>query len=1418
MALSASPGHSAYGAASLRAQAGAMRRPVRAAMTGFHPAVDDWFRSSFRQPTAVQSGAWPAIAAGGHALLAAPTGSGKTLAGFLAVIDDLLRRSQQDDLPERTQVVYVSPLRALSTDVRRNLRAPLAGIDLALEEAGQAVSGITAGLRTGDSSPAERRKLLIKPPHILVTTPESLYLLLTSEGGRRMLGDVRTVILDELHALAGGKRGAHLALTLERLQMLTGKPLRRIGMSATQRPLKRMACFLLGNRNEDCEIVDAGAGRTRDLALELPGSPLQAVMPLEVWGEIYDRVADLVRRHDSALVFVNTRRLCERAARQLSERLGEEAVASHHGSMSKAHRRAAEQRLKSGRLKVLIATASLELGIDIGAVDLVCQLGSPRGISVFLQRVGRSGHAVGRTPKGRLFPLSRADLVESLALLKAASRNVLEEIHVPPGAADVLAQQIVAECACGERGTAELHEALARAWPYRNLERKQFLRLAQMLAEGYATRRGRSGAYLHYDSVKEKLRPRRAARITALTNGGTIPDQFDYDVLLAPSETRIGTLNEDFAFESLPGDIFQLGNVSYRVLRVTSGKVYAEDAQGAPPTIPFWFGEAPGRSRELSQGVAELLDGVDARLAAGEDPAAWLEAIPGAPTEAARQAAEYLAAGRAALGALPGTGRFVVERFLDELGDMHVVIHSPLGSRLNRAWGLALRKRICRKFNIEPQAAALDDSIVISLGPGHSFPLSDLGGWLKSSSSLHVLTQAVLDSPMFPARWRWAATTALAVVRNRNGQRRPAQFQRSDAEDLMVALFPDVVACAENLAGDRAIPDHPLVRQALDDCLHELMDAEGLQVLLRKLEAGEASVVFAEPASPSVLAQEVIMAKPYAFLDDAPAEERRTQAIRTRHLMDAEEAAMLARPDPQAIADVRAQAWPRPRDADELHDALNVAGFMAEAELGEHAEILAELAGQGRALEVAAPDGRKNWACIERSAELRAACGPRSGTRAAAIRELLRSRLEVLGPVTAAELALPLALAPAAAAEALAALESEGFVVRGKFRSAAAQAGGGQEEWCERGLLARIHRRTLKSLRQQVRPVSPAEFTAFLFHWQGLAGETRRGPESLRLALERLEGSAAPAAAWESSVLPARIEDFSPPMLDQVLASGEWLWKRVEPAAGGARRRMAANTPVCLLRREFLELWPVSTARLEGLSFGARAVFENLRARGADFFLSVVRSTGMLRSQVEMALGELAASGLVTSDRFTGLRALITRADRRPRFGGLRARASGVQAGGRWSALGGPPVGEIDEEERVRYLAESMIRRYGVVFRALLLREKGLPPWRMWLRTYRRMEARGELRGGRFVSAFSGEQFASPEAVEMIRALRRRKQLGLSLSIASADPMNLTGVLSPQRIPAHPPCRIRYENGIPLIQAAERRLALDERRVFGAGC
>ncbi|HET7595370.1 MAG TPA: DEAD/DEAH box helicase, partial [Burkholderiales bacterium] len=773
----------------------------------FHPATAAWFTRTFGRPTPAQAEAWPAIKARGHTLIAAPTGSGKTLAAFLAAIDDLVREGLEHGLPAETRVLYVSPLKALSNDIRANLEAPLEGIREELERGSQpefALHGsvaegegsldIRAWVRTGDTPPNERAKMARTPPHIVVTTPESLYLLLTSESGRRMLRTVRTVIVDEIHALAGNKRGAHLALSLERLSALAGEPPVRIGLSATQKPIEAMAQFLTGGA--ECRIVDTGHVRARDLALEVPRSPLSAVMANEVWTEIYDRLAELINAHRTTLIFVNTRRLAERAARHLAERLGEDAVTAHHGSLSKEHRLDAEQRLKHGKLKALIATASLELGIDIGDVDLVCQLGTPRSISAFLQRVGRSGHGVGRTPKGRLFPLSRDDLVECTALLDAVARDELDRIQMPVAPRDVLAQQIVAEVANGEWREDDLYAMFKHAWPYRELPRAEFDAIVKMLAEGYSTRRGRHGAYLHRDVINGMLRPRRGARMSALMNGGVIPDQFDYEVVLAPDGLRVGTLNEDFAFESIAGDIFQLGNTSYRILKVGQGKVYVEDAKGQPPNIPFWFGEAPGRADELSAAVSRLRAQVSEWLNSGVEAARERsQAEWGLAPAAADQLIEYLAAARAALTVLPTQETLVFERFFDEAGDQHLVIHSPFGSRINRAFGLALRKRFCRKFNFELQAAALEDTIVLSLGATHSFQLEDVAHYLHSNTVREVLTQALLAAPMFPTHWRWNATTALAIKRMRNGKRMPPAFQRSDAEDLMALIFPDQLAC-----------------------------------------------------------------------------------------------------------------------------------------------------------------------------------------------------------------------------------------------------------------------------------------------------------------------------------------------------------------------------------------------------------------------------------------------------------------------------------------------------------------------------------------------------------------------------------------------------------------------------------------------
>ncbi len=1398
----------------------------------FHPAVAAWFEENFAAPTPVQAQAWPAVQSGRHALLAAPTGSGKTLAAFLAVIDQLVREGEVLGLPDETRVLYISPLKALSNDIHKNLEVPLAGIQANLGELSPLQ--MRAAVRTGDTPASARARMRRQAPHILVTTPESLFILLTSESGRDMLGTVRTVIVDELHAVADNKRGAHLALSLERLDALCKRPPVRVGISATQKPMSVMARFLLGNRDEACEIIDTGYVRERDLALELPASALQAVMAGEVWTEIYDRLAELVLAHRTTLIFVNTRRLAERVSRHLAERLDDGAVTSHHGSLAREHRLDAEQRLKAGELRALVATASLELGIDIGDVDLTVQLGSPRGIAPLLQRVGRSGHGVNALPKGRLFPLSRDDLVECVALLDAVHREELDVICPQGPALDVLAQQIVAEVAARDWGIDELYIQLCRAWPYRNLSREQFNALLAMLADGFTTRRGRRAVYLHLDAVNERLRARRGARLTAMTNGGAIPDQFDYDVVLMPEEFSVGSLNEDFAFESLPGDIFQLGNTSYQILRVETGKVYVQDAHGAPPNIPFWFGEAPGRSNELSFAVSRLREQFSEYRAAGNTRLrAWLQDELGLQDSAREQLTDYLATADAVLGGLPTQQRIVMERFMDELGDTHLVIHSPYGSRLNRAWGLALRKRFCRKFNFELQAAALEDSIVLSLGPTHSFPLADVAKYLKASSVRQVLIQALLAAPMFPTRWRWAATIALAVRRNRNGKKIPPQFQRGDAEDLMALVFPDQLACAENIAGDRQVPDHPLVQQTLDDCLNELMDVAGLEALLTRMAEGEVQVDALDLTSPSPLAQEIISARPYAFLDDAPAEERRTQAIRSRHLLDPDEAARLAKPDPAAIDEVGAEAWPLVRNADELHDALVLSGFLSAAECADETwqPYFEKLIAQRRATAFTPEGGEALWVAAERLAELQQVAAHaslelaidavttfRSGGEAAdpksALVELLRSRLETLGPVTATALGQPLGILVSSVTNALQALEIEGFVIQGRFRGQA----GDETEWCDRRLLARIHQRTIRSLRKQVEPVSPAALMRFLFRWHGLAGERAEGPEAVRAALSRLQGFSAPAAAWEKYLLPSRADAYLPSDLDQLLASGGFVWLR--PWGDGnssARPGPVRNTPIALIERSNLSVWtpmwlPATDDEPELPALAAK-IRDALRTQGAMFFVDLVQHTGLLRTQVEEGLALLVARGLVTSDNFSGLRALITPASRRPRYSSRRRRtAVGVDAAGRWSLLAAAANATADGEElrfdeaQAEQVAVALLNRYGVVFRGLLHREsKRLPPWRLLVRVLRRLEARGEVRGGRFVNGFGGEQFAWPEAVEQLRQARNADR-DLEVAVSAADPLNLAGIITPgERVAATARNRLLYRGGSPVAILAGGR-------------
>jgi ATP-dependent Lhr-like helicase len=1403
----------------------------------FHPAIQNWFYDQFDQPTQPQLDAWRAISSDNHALVAAPTGSGKTLAAFLTAIDGLVKQAVEGALGQEVSVVYVSPLKALSNDIQRNLQNPLQGIQEYFDDSTDSgvMPLIQAMVRTGDTTQSERAKMIRNPPHILVTTPESLYILLTSESGRSMLSTARTLIIDEIHALVPTKRGAHLALSMERLQGLCSHPLTRIGLSATQEPIETVTQFLTGlDPAKECQVINSGHQRNRDLQICLPESRLEAVMAGEVWSEIYSTLEALIEQHQTTLIFVNTRRLAERLAKALAERLGDEAVTSHHGSLAKEHRFSAEQRLKTGQLKALVATASLELGIDIGDIDLVCQIGSPRAVSVFLQRVGRSGHSLGKVPKGRLFPLSRDDLVECVALLDAVAEGELDQLSVYPQPLDVLAQQIVAEVAAGELILDELYQWIKKASPYQNIKRKQFDDVITMLADGFSTRRGRRSAYLHLDSVNARIRPRKGARLTAITNGGTIPDQFDYDVILQPEGLKIGTLNEDFSFESLPGDIFQLGNTSYQILKVELGKVLVRDAKGQPPNIPFWVGEAPGRTDAMSHSVSRLRANLESWLGQGIDEARKrVKQHYNIEDSAVTQLVEYLGAAYSALGALPTRETVIFERFFDEAGDQHLVIHSAFGSRVNRAWGLALRKRFCRKFNFELQAAALEDTIVLSLGSTHSFPLEEPASYLKSASVEDVLTQALLDAPMFPTHWRWNASIALAIRRFSNGSRTPPQFQRSNAEDLVAVVFPDQIACAENLAGRREIPDHPLIAQTLHDCLNDLMDVSKLKEILDRLDRGEIRLVCKDLTAPSPLSEEVLTAKPYAFLDNAPAEERQTALVRTRQFLHPEDAITLGLLDQEVVDEVRKEAWPSVASHDECHDALLILGGVSAQEVALYGwrQWLDRLVLEQRACQVSVND-RQIWVAAERLSlwlilhpdltrnPVIEPVGSMQGVDAdsesinIAVIELIRMRLQGTGPVFAEEIADFLQLSPESVSQGLLALEQEGYAMRGKFEEFSKQVDG-QDQWCERGLLARIHRRTIKNLRKQIQPVSVSGFMRYLFQWQGLDGENhseQEDPESLAIVLQQLEGIEVSAGAWEESVLPARLNGFMSYWLDILCTSGRFTWLRLNTPNSGfdPSRRSNKQSPITLCPRQGLVHWQrfsKQNLELDQLSSRGRQLYELLSGQGAQFFGDLLPQVDGLPMEVEHGLAELVTLGLVTSDNYAGLRALTgtEKSSRMNRGRKARTNSPAMEKAGRWSLIQGNLLPleqsrepEIDSWESVEYIAKVLLRRYGIVFRRILDTENSVPSWRELHYVYRRMEARGEVRGGRFVDGQAGEQFALPEAVGLLRKMAKQEDQTL-VSISAADPLNLTGTILPgDRVASIRKNRILFRSGKPI--------------------
>jgi ATP-dependent Lhr-like helicase len=1355
----------------------------------FHPAVRVWFERRFSGgPTDAQTGGWPAIVAGRHTLICAPTGSGKTLAGFLAAIDALYKEHEGgESIGGVTKVVYLSPLKALAVDVHTNLEQPLEEIADVARELGYDPAPVTVGVRTGDSTSSQRQTMLRRPPNLLVTTPESLYLYLTAERSRQTLKTVETVIVDEIHALARDKRGSHLALSLERLAAVAERRPVRIGLSATVKPVEAAARLLVGAAEPMPTVVDSGHRRALEISLEMPDGELEAAMPSDQLDEVLDRIAGHVAEHRTTLVFVNTRNLSERVAHELGERLGEDQVAAHHGSLSRERRQRVENRLRAGELRALVATASLELGIDVGPVELVCQVGSPHSIATFLQRVGRANHQRDGVPRGIIYPTTRDELVECTALLASVKRGLLDSLHPPQLPLDILAQQVVAETAArGDDGVSEdeLLALMRGAWPYRALTSGQFEEVLDLLSNGVETGRGKRMAYVHRDRVNGRLRARRGARLASLTSGGAIPETGDYRVLLEPGDVFIGSVNEDFAIESMQGDVFLLGTHPWQISGVTNGILRVRDATGRHPTIPFWLGEAPGRTDELSQEVSRLRRSVAERLDVDgrEGAMSYVEKIAGIDDFASALVVDYLNAGRAALGGvLPSDEDIVFERFFDESGGMQLIIHAPLGSRINRALGLGLRKKFCLNFDFELQAAASNDAALLSLGPQHSFPLEDVPAFLRSHNVQDAVTQAVLRSPMFTARWRWNLNRSLAVLRRKGGKLNPFNIQRMESDDVMAAVFPDLAACQDNSpAGPVEIPDHLLVRETLNDCLTEAMDIDGLRSLVSRFEEGTIRLHFVDTVEPSVLAHEILNGRPFTYLDeDAEIGERRSRAVPLRRGLPVEPRE-LGKLDPDAIARVKAEAVPDVRDADELHDVL--LSLIASIPRDEWTEHFEALVADGRCFELhRASTPKPLWAATERRPELEALFADASFTPdhqlpptlamrdgadpdEAAMR-MVQGHLEISGPVTEEELVASTGLSTGDVKIALEALRGRGIAVGGRFETP------NGEQWCARRLLARIHSYTRERRRAQVRPLSQEEWEHFLRAWWRVAPGTQlHGRAGVAEVIEQLQGSERPAAEWER-ILAARVESYRPEWLDDLCLSGEVVWGRLsllERAVEGEEpetwtgKTPSRRTPITFMLREDLP-WLLQAHRgaavpAEPSAGVSREVLDALRDRGALFHSELQSITDRLPTEIEEGLWDGVARGLISADGFNAIRSLLHARSRfarrqrtRPRPGSRGRRGSWRHAvEGRWTLL--PAVEQIEEvEELAELVAWQLLLRWGVVFRDVYLKERLALPWRDILWALRRLEARGLTRGGHFVTGISGEQFANETTIPLLR-------------------------------------------------------------------
>jgi ATP-dependent Lhr-like helicase len=1411
-------------------------------LSSFSPEVRGWFERAFAGPTPAQEGAWPAIASGEHVLVSAPTGSGKTLAAFLWALDRLRERGGAG----RTRVLYVSPLKALAYDVERNLRAPLRGIGA--EE-------VTVGIRTGDTPQRERAAMARKPPDILVTTPESLYLILTSQA-RAMLADVEAVIVDEIHALAGGKRGAHLALSLERLEELSrASPLQRIGLSATQNPLEEIGRFLVGPRRE-VRIVDAGVHKELDLRIEVPVDSMaepatpgerdpaegarapaagarapaaSARDPLEplpggeslrsIWPAIYPRLLELVREHDSTIVFVNNRRSAERVALRLNELAEEEIARAHHGSLAREERTKVEELLKRGELPCLVATSSLELGIDMGAVDLVVQIESPKSVARGLQRVGRAGHGVEQVSRGRLFPKFRGDLLESAVLVRRMREGLIEPTVVPRNPLDVLAQQIVAMAVEAEidAGKQEersglpvdaLHELVRRTHSYSELSRELLENVLDMLDGRYPSREfGELRPRIVWDRVAGTIRARKGSRQLAIVNAGTIPDRGLYAVTL-PDGRRVGELDEEMVYEARAGQTFLLGASSWRIEEIGRDRVIVTPAPGAPGAVPFWKGDAVGRPKELGEAI-----GAFSRWAVEQD-CATLRREYDLDERAAVNLLEYLREQQAATRVLPSDRTIVLERFRDEIGDWRLCVLSPYGGRIHAAWGLALSARIRERFGLEADAIWSDDGIVLHLPDldhegAEALPDAAELLLIEPEEAEPAVIAELAGSALFGARFRENAARALLIPRAYPGRRTPLWQQRLKAQSLL-----EVASRYE---------DFPVVLETYRECLRDVLDVPGLQALLLAMHAREISLVEVETQAASPFSSSLLFdyVATYMYEGDTPNAERRAAALALdrdllRELLGQEELRELI--DPGALARVeedlqRRSEMTRATDRDSLHDVLRRVGDLSQREVGERVfegvdadALLAQLERERRAIRLRL-GGEERWVAADEAGLYRDALGavPPGGLPEAfladvpdALRELVARYARTRGPFTTRELHLRYGVDPRAA---LRELEREGSLVRGQLRPGGEQqeASAERREWCDVEVLRRLRRASLAALRKEIEPAEPCALAAFLPGWQGVDRHPPAGAgvDRLREVLVPLQGLALPVEIWERDVLPRRTGAYSPTWMDALCASGELVWVGAGPLGRSGR--------VALYLREDAPLIGPPRVRRERTMAPSAPEHEALRerlSRSPCFFSDLLADIEVSAEALREALWDLVWAGEATNDAWAPLRAPrlalargVPRAGApvrprgaagRSRFGSRRGGAHS-QVQGRWS-LTAPifAAGEGSETagERRRALAELLLERYGIVTREQVLAEGIEGGFALLYDTFSNLETLGVCRRGYFIEGMGGAQFALPGAVERLRAVRPPSAGGQAggpspLVLAAADPAQPFGAALP---------------------------------------